>query len=83
MQEDDIPKEGYEFGELHIGRRCKRKNIEAERRESCSDLEGREPCTLVRILEVPYLGGEEEELQSIPIIEDLASPTQQHPTLNP
>jgi hypothetical protein len=43
MQEEDIPEEGYEFGELHRGRRYKRKNTEAERRESCSEPEGREP----------------------------------------
>jgi hypothetical protein len=47
MQDKDIPEEGYKFGELRRGRRYKRKNIEAERRESCNELEGREPCTLV------------------------------------
>jgi hypothetical protein len=47
MQEEDIPEEGYEFGELHRGRRYKRKYIEVERREPCSELEGRETCTLV------------------------------------
>jgi hypothetical protein len=40
MQEEDIPEEGYEFGELCRGRRYKRKNIEAERRELCSEIEG-------------------------------------------
>jgi hypothetical protein len=61
MKEEDILEEGYEFGELHRGRRYKRKNIEAERRESCSDPEGIEPCALVSIMEVPYLRGEKED----------------------
>jgi hypothetical protein len=47
MQEEYISNEGYEFGELHRGRRYKRQKIEAERRESCSEPEQREPYALI------------------------------------
>jgi hypothetical protein len=50
MQEEYILEEGYEFGESCRGGRYMRKNIEDERGESCSELEGREPCTLVQLL---------------------------------
>jgi hypothetical protein len=40
-------KEGYKFGEFHKGRRYKRKNIEVERRDLCSETEGRKPFALV------------------------------------
>jgi hypothetical protein len=76
MQEESIPEEGYEFRELFGGRRYNRKNTEVERRDSCSEPEGREPCTLARIMEVPYLGGEEDEFHSILIIEEPTNPTQ-------
>jgi hypothetical protein len=62
MQEDGIPEEEYDFGELQRGRRYKRKKTRVEKGEPHSDPEGREPCTLVWIVEIPYIGGEEEEL---------------------
>jgi len=75
MQEEDIPEEGYMLGELHKRRRYKKKQSGDERGESCSEPEGREPCTLARIMEVPYLGGEEDEFHSILIIEEPTNPT--------
>jgi hypothetical protein len=64
MQEEGIPKEEYEFGKLERGRRYKRKNIVDAKGELCSEPKGRELCALVRIMEIPYIGGEEEEFQS-------------------
>jgi hypothetical protein len=72
MQEGSIPKEEYDFGELHY----KRKNIGARREEKNSELKESEPCTQIQIMEIPYGGGKEEESQSSPVIEELESPTQ-------
>jgi hypothetical protein len=47
MEEEGIPEEDYEFGELSRGRRYKRKNIGDEKGGPHSEPEGREPCTLV------------------------------------
>jgi hypothetical protein len=46
MQEGIIPKEEYKFGELHGGRRYKRKKRGAGREESHSEIEEREPYVL-------------------------------------
>jgi hypothetical protein len=46
MQEDGIPEEQYEFGELHRGRRYKRQKIGAHKGDSHSEPKGREPCVL-------------------------------------
>ena len=64
MQEGSIPEEEYEFGVLHEGRKYKRKNPGAEKRESRSNIERREPCKTIQIVEIPYIGGEEEDFQS-------------------
>jgi len=47
MQEDGIPEEEYEFQEFHIRMRYKRKNIGDKKGETCSEMEGTEPFTLV------------------------------------
>jgi hypothetical protein len=52
------------------GRRYKRRKTRDEKGDSCSELEGRGPCTIVQIVEVPHIRGEEEESQSSPIIEE-------------
>jgi hypothetical protein len=57
-------------------RRYKRQNIGARKEETHSETEEREPCTVVRIMEIPYIGGEEEEFQSSPVIEESVSHTQ-------
>jgi hypothetical protein len=41
MQEDNIPEEGYEIGELRRGRRYKRKMTRVEKGEPHSEPEGR------------------------------------------
>ena len=47
MKKDDIPEEEYDFGELHKGRRYKRKKTGAKKGYSHSEREEREPFTLV------------------------------------
>jgi len=37
MKEGSTPQEDYEFGDLHGGRRYKKKNIGAGREDSCSE----------------------------------------------
>jgi hypothetical protein len=76
MQECNIPGEEYDFGELRRGRRYKRQKIGAGREEQHSEPKEREPCALVRIIEISYIGGEEEGFQSSPVIEEPVSPTQ-------
>jgi hypothetical protein len=44
MQEGSIPKEEYDFGELHGGRRYKRKNIGPGREEKHNEPKESEPC---------------------------------------
>jgi hypothetical protein len=52
----------------------RRKNIGAEKGESLSEPEGRGPYAIIQIVEIPHLRGEEEELQSSPIIKESLSP---------
>jgi hypothetical protein len=47
MQEYGITEEEYNFREMHRGRRYKRQKTGAEKGDPHSELEGREPCTLV------------------------------------
>jgi len=53
---------------LRGGRRYKRKKNRVGKGESQNKSEGREPCTIVQIVEIPFIGGEEEEYQSILVI---------------
>jgi hypothetical protein len=46
-----------------------------EKRESCSEHKGREPYTIVQIIEILSIEGEEEDSQSSLIIEEPLSPT--------
>jgi hypothetical protein len=61
---------------LGSGRRYKRQNIGAEKGEPRSEPEWRGPCTIIQIVEIPHIKGEEEEFHSSPIIEELLSPIQ-------
>jgi hypothetical protein len=75
MQEEGIPEEEEEFGELHKGRRYKRKKTRARKGESHNESEGRGPCAIIQIVDIPHIRGEEEEFQSSPIIEESLSST--------
>jgi hypothetical protein len=74
--EEGVSEEEDEFGVLHSGRRYKRLKTGAEKGESHSEFERREPCTIVQIIEIPHIEGEEEDSQFSPIIEESLSPTQ-------
>jgi hypothetical protein len=60
---------------LHGRRRYKRKKTRAGREEKHGEIEEREPCTLFLIVEIIYIGGEEEESQSSLVIEEMVSHT--------
>jgi len=47
MQEYGIPEEKYEFGELCRGRRYKKQKTGDEKGEPQSDIEGRDPFSLL------------------------------------
>jgi hypothetical protein len=47
IQEEGILEEDYNFGVLCQGRRYKRQKTRDEKGDSCNELEGREPCTIV------------------------------------
>jgi hypothetical protein len=72
---EDIPEEEDKFGELCRGRRYKRRMTRAEKGELQSELEGRVPCEIIQFVETSHIRGEEEELQSSPIIEESLIPT--------
>jgi hypothetical protein len=55
MKEGSTLEEDYEFGELHRGRRYKRKNNGYMREDSHREKEVWEPFTQVRIVEIPYI----------------------------
>jgi hypothetical protein len=46
-----------------------------EEGESHSEYERREPYTIVQIVEIPHIEGEDEDSQFSPIIEESLSPT--------
>jgi hypothetical protein len=50
--------------------------IGAEKGDSCSEYEKREPCEIVQIVEISSTEGEGEYSQFSPIIEELLSPTE-------
>jgi hypothetical protein len=50
---EGISEEEDELGVLCIGRRYKRRNTRAEKRESYSEPEGRGPCAIIQIVEIP------------------------------
>jgi hypothetical protein len=72
--EGGIPEEENRFEVLHGVRRYNRKNTEDEKGESHNEPKGREPCAIVQIVEIPYIGGEEEEFQSSLVIEEQLIP---------
>jgi hypothetical protein len=61
---------------LRSGRRYKRLKTGAEKGESHSEYERREPYTIVQIIEILGTEGEGEDPQFSPIIEESLSPTE-------
>jgi hypothetical protein len=53
--EEGIPEEEEEFGELCRGRRYKRQNTGDEKGYLCSETEGRGPCAIIQFVEIPHI----------------------------
>jgi len=72
---ESISEKEDKFGVLCSGRRYKRLKTRVEKGDPHSELERKEPCAIVHIVEIMYIERDEEDSQFSLITKESLSPT--------